>query len=158
MMSRPARATISLVLFAALALCTACGTSEAPATTSAPPAAAPASTAPMVMFMSPQEGAMVTSPVHIMFGAEHFEIAAVPAGTVETARPSMGHYHVAVDSTCLPTGEVIPKAAPWVHFGDGKNMIEMQLPAGPHTLTVQIGDDLHKTIEGLCKTISVTVQ
>ena len=112
----------------------------------------------MVMFMAPQDGSTVPSPVHIMFGSEHFEIAAVPQGTVETARPGMGHYHVAVDSTCLPTGEVIPKAAPWTHFGDGKNMIDMQLLPGKHTLTVQIGDDMHRTIEGLCKTISVTVQ
>jgi hypothetical protein len=44
-----------------------------------------------------------------------------------------------------------------VHFGDGKNVIDMQLPAGVHRLTLQIGDDLHRTIEGLCITISVTV-
>ena len=110
------------------------------------------------MFMAPQDGATVPSPVHIMFGAEHFEIAAVPQGTVETTRPGMGHYHVAVDSECLPAGTAIPKAAPWTHFGDGKNMIDMQLLPGKHTLTVEIGDDLHRAIEGLCKTISVTVQ
>ena len=26
----------------------------------------------------------------------------------------------------LPAGTVIPKANPWVHFGDGKNVIEMR--------------------------------
>ena len=157
----PARATSCLAVLALVTVCTACGGTQAPPAQSAAPAAAPAAAAntnPMVMFMAPQDGATVPSPVHIMFGAEHFEIAAVPQGTVETARPGMGHYHVAVDSECLPAGTAIPKAAPWTHFGDGKNMIDMQLPPGKHTLTVEIGDDMHKAIEGLCKTISVTVQ
>ena len=42
-----------------------------------------------------------------------------PKGTVTTARPGMGHHHVGVDTDCLPPGTVIPKAAPWVHFGKG---------------------------------------
>ena len=54
-------------------------------------------------------------------------------------------------------GTAIPKAAPWVHFGDGKSVIDMQLPPGPHKLTLQIGDDLHRTMTGLCQTINVTV-
>jgi len=52
---------------------------------------------------------------------------------------------------------VIPRAAPWVHFGDGKNIIDMQLPTGMHKLTLQVGDDLHRTIEGLCTSINVNV-
>ena len=158
----PPRLMACLALLTAVSVCAACTAEAPPAQQSAAPAPAPAaqaaSTNPMVMFMAPQDGSTSSSPVHIMFGAEHFEIAAVPQGTVETTRPGMGHYHVAVDSECLPTGETIPKAAPWTHFGDGKNMIDMQLPPGKHTLTVQIGDDLHRTIEGLCKTITVTVQ
>jgi hypothetical protein len=159
----PVRATSCFAILALVTVCTACGGNEAPPPAqSAAPAPAPAASAananPMVMFMAPQDGATVPSPVHIMFGSEHFQIAAVPQGTVETARPGMGHYHVAVDGECLPAGTAIPKAAPWTHFGDGKNMIDMQLPPGKHTLTVEIGDDMHKAIEGLCKTISVTVQ
>ena len=57
----------------------------------------------------------------------------------------------------LPAGTVIPKADPWVHFGDGKNVIDMQLPAGMHKLVVQAGDDRHATMAGLCETINVTV-
>jgi hypothetical protein len=33
----------------------------------------------------------------------------------------------------------------------------MQLPTGMHKLTLQVGDDLHKTIEGLCTSINVNV-
>ena len=112
---------------------------------------------PRVFFVTPTDGATVTSPVALEFGSESFQIAAVPQGTVTETRPALGHYHVAIDADCLPAGTAIPRAAPWVHFGDGKNVIEMQLPPGPHRLTLQIGDDLHRTIEGLCQTINVTV-
>lgn len=135
----------------------ACGSGSEPA--SQPPAATPA--ASRVFFEEPQDGAMVKSPVHLKFGIENFAIAAVPAvpegTTLTTARPAMGHHHVAVDAECLPVGSVIPKAAPWVHFGTGNNEIDMQLAPGPHTLTLQIGDDLHTTMTGLCATIHVTV-
>jgi hypothetical protein len=112
---------------------------------------------PRVFFVQPQDDADVKSPVMLEFGAQNFQIAAVPQGTVTETRPNLGHHHVAVDADCLPPGTEIPKAAPWVHFGDGKNVIDMQLPPGRHRLTLQIGDDLHRTIEGLCSTISVNV-
>lgn len=112
---------------------------------------------PRVFFVQPQDGATVKSPVTLEFGAQDFQIAAVPPGEVKETRPALGHHHVAIDADCLPTGTAIPRAAPWVHFGDGKNTIDMQLPPGQHRLTLQIGDDLHRTIEGLCSTITVTV-
>ena len=112
---------------------------------------------PRVFFVQPQDGATVKSPVHLEFGAQAFTIAAVPQGTVTETRPSLGHYHIGLDADCLPAGTAIPRAAPWVHFGDGKNVIDMQLPAGMHKLTLQVGDDLHRTIEGLCTSINVNV-
>jgi Domain of unknown function (DUF4399)/Family of unknown function (DUF6130) len=137
-----------------------CGGSQPAAEPAATPAPAAESAAPhpMAMFMAPHDGDTVKSPVHLMFGVENFGIAAVPAGEVTESRPGMGHYHVGVDADCLPAGTVIPKAEPWVHFGDGKNMIDMQLTPGPHKLTLQVGDDQHTTVEGLCQTINVTVE
>ena len=110
-----------------------------------------------VFFEQPQDGASVKSPVHLKFGIENYQVAAVPAGTVETARAGMGHYHVAVDSDCLPAGTTIQKAAPWVHFGTGNSEIDMQLPPGMHKLTLEVGDDLHRAVEGLCTSITVNV-
>ncbi len=112
---------------------------------------------PRVFFVQPADGATVQSPVHLEFGIENFQISPVPQGTVTETRPALGHHHVGVDTDCLPTGTAIPRAAPWVHFGDGKNVIDMQLPPGQHRLTLQVGDDLHRTIEGLCNTITVNV-
>jgi len=154
-----------LALVAVVALISACSSEPAtpPASESASaPAAAPASpppaaAGPRVFFIEPQNGATVKSPVHLMFGIENFEIAPVPAGTVETARPKVGHHHVGVDTECLPPGSEIPRASPWVHFGKGDSMMDMQLPPGLHKLALQIGDDKHTTIDGLCSTVSITV-
>src|SRR5688572_11863631 len=160
------RQTFAWVVIVALVAAgsAACG-SEPPASDSAAPGTAAPETAasssatagPRVFFVEPQNGATVKSPVRLAFGIENFQIAPVPAGTVETARPGAGHHHVGVDTDCLPAGTVIPMAAPWVHFGKGNTEIDMQLTPGPHKLALQIGDDTHTTIEGLCSTIEVTV-
>jgi hypothetical protein len=113
---------------------------------------------PRVLFIEPKNGATVSSPVHLKFGVQNFQIAAVPPGDITTARPGVGHYHVGIDQGCLAPRKVIVKGTPaWVHFGDGKDEIDMQLPPGRHKLALQIGDDLHKTLPGLCSTITVNV-
>jgi hypothetical protein len=112
-----------------------------------------------VMFLEPKDGAIVTSPVHMKFGSEGIEIGAVPAGEVKTARPGIAHYHVGIGARCLPAGKTIVKGTPsWVHFGDGKSEIDMQLTPGRHRLALQLGDDLHNTLPGACKEITVTVR
>jgi hypothetical protein len=114
---------------------------------------------PRVFFIEPKNGATVTSPVHMKFGSEGIEIAAVPPGDVTTARPGIGHYHIGVGVSCLPPGKTIVKGTPsWVHFGDGKSEIDMQLTPGRHRLALQIGDDLHNTIAGTCQVITVNVK
>ena len=110
-----------------------------------------------VFFMEPANGATVKSPVRLVFGSEMVTIAPVPPGEVTEVRPNTAHYHLGVDTDCLPAGTVIPKANPWVHFGDGKNTIDMQLSPGSHKLVVQAGDDKHATMTGLCETITVNV-
>lgn len=110
-----------------------------------------------VFFVEPVDGATVKSPVKLKFGIEGYELSPVPAGEVTTTRPNIGHHHVGVDTECLPPGTVIPKASPWVHFGKGDAEIDMQLTPGPHKLALELGDDLHTTIAGLCTTITVNV-
>jgi hypothetical protein len=117
----------------------------------------PSGKRPRVFFVEPKNGATVASPVHMKFGIENYEIAAVPAGDVKESRPAVGHYHIGVDTNCLPPNTVIPKASPWVHFGDGKSEFDLQLPPGKHKIALQVGDDQHKTVPGLCSTITVNV-
>ena len=52
---------------------------------------------PRIFFVSPKNGASVKSPVHLEFGIENYKIAAVPDGTVTTARPGVGHFHLGID-------------------------------------------------------------
>ena len=140
----------------------ACGGGEAePEPMDAAAPAAPmedrSSTTPSVSFVTPADGATVSSPVAMEFIVSNLNISPVPS-EVETPREGMGHHHVAIDTECLPVGEVIPQADPWVHFGDGSKVYETLLPAGRHTLTLQIGDDEHRTQDGLCTTIAVSVE
>jgi hypothetical protein len=113
---------------------------------------------PRIFFIEPKNNAIVKSPVHLKFGIENYKIAAVPEGDVKTARPGVGHYHVGVDQDCLKPGATIVKGTPqWVHFGKGDAEIDMQLTPGKHKLSLQLGDDLHNTVPGLCSTITVNV-
>lgn len=112
-----------------------------------------------VFFVEPKNGATVPPTAHLKFGSEGIEIVAVPPGDLTTTRPGVGHYHVGIDQDCLKPPTTIVKGTPsWIHFGDGKSEIDMQLTPGKHKLALQIGDDLHNTLPGLCSTITVTVK
>jgi hypothetical protein len=153
----------NVALLAVAAAISGCSSEPAPpASESAPaasvaPATPPAASGPRVFFVEPQDGATVKSPVKLRFGVENYELSAVPQGTITSARPAMGHHHVGVDIDCLPAGTEIPKANPWVHHGGAQTEMDMQLTPGSHKLTLQFGDDSHRTIEGLCQTITVNV-
>ena len=142
----------------------ACGSNTPPASETEPAAAAePAAdhgghTGGRVFFVSPKDGDTVKNGHKVEFGSETFTIAAVPAGEVTVVRAGTGHYHLGLDTDCLPPGSEIPKADPWIHFGKGDNTIELNMAPGPHKISVQAGDDKHMTMTGLCKTINITVQ
>jgi hypothetical protein len=138
--TRALSALLPLGLAAALA---ACG---------AGPSAGEAS----VFFTEPRDGATVTSPFTVTFSAQNIEVDAVPE-VVETPREGVVHHHLGQNTDCLPPGAEVPQADPWIHFGDGSNEIELNLEPGEHRLVVQAGDDEHRTIEGLCEVINITV-
>ena len=127
-----------------------------------PAADAAPSGPPRVFFVAPLDGEAMSSDhdVEIEMGAENYPISAIPEGfdpENDTPRSGMGHYHVGLNTGCLPVGEVIPQGQGWQHFGDGSNAYTLQVEPGTYELTVQIGDDLHVTQEGLCETISIEV-
>ena len=142
----------------------ACGGGESEPMASEPEMAEPepmaqeASGPPRVFFVAPQDQEEISVDVgaSFEFGVENFEISPVP-DPLETVREGVGHYHLGVDTDCLPVGQVIPQGDPWIHFGDGSNTIDMQLEPGRYTFAVQIGDDEHRTLEGLCETIEIEI-
>lgn len=104
----------------------------APARTAAPENA-------LVYFVSPANGATVSSPVTIRFGLRGMGVA--PAG-VTTA--NTGHHHLLVDVDTLPPDNLpIPNDATHRHFGLGQTETELTLPPGRHTLQLVLGDALH---------------
>ena len=150
---------LAVVLASGLVACGG-GEPEAEPMAEEPTAEAPmdrSSMTPSVSFVMPADGATVSSPVAMEFMVSNLTISPVPS-EVESPREGMGHHHVSIDTECLPVGAEIPQADPWVHFGDGSMTYETLLPAGQFTLTLQIGDDEHRTQEGLCTTISITVE
>lgn len=145
----------TLILASALAmlcLSSACSPKQAaePAASMAPPAQAPASVAQAVLertpspegakvfFITPADGAMVTSPVHIEFGIEGMTV--VPAGD-ET--PNSGHHHLLVDTDLPDLSLPIPKDAQHIHFGDGSTSTDLELAPGKHSLQLLLGDYRH---------------
>lgn len=112
---------------------------------------------PQVFFANLEDGDEVTSPVHIEFGIENFEI--VKAQDPIVIEEGKGHHHLGVNTHCLEPGVIVVKAEPWIHFGDGSNTIDMQLPPGPAHLVLQVGDGEHRTLDdpGLCAMINLTV-
>ena len=114
----------------------AAAASEAPQKPKLPRTDAPEGAS--VYFVSPADGASVTSPVKVVFGADG--VAVVPAG--DPAENS-GHHHLLIDTGLPDVTQPIPKDAQHVHFGKGQTEAEIELPAGTHTLQLLLGDYLH---------------
>jgi len=113
--------------------------------------------APRVYFVGLENHATIPSLVTLEFAAENFIIEPVGDGAINEGA---GHYHIAIDGECLEPGIIIPTADPWIHFGDGSDSIELELPPGEHYLCLQIGDGEHRTLDeaGLSQYIMVHVE
>ena len=122
----------------------------------AAPARTPAPANAMVYFLSPANGATVSSPVTIRFGLRGMGVA--PAGVTN---PNTGHHHLLVDVDTLPPDNLpIPNDANHRHFGLGQTETELTLPPGQHTLQLVLGDALHIPHQPpvVSEKITITVQ
>ena len=92
-----------------------------------------------VYFISPEDGATVSSPVRVQFGLKGMGIA--PAG-VEWE--NTGHHHLIVDGELPPLDAYMPTAnESFLHFGGGQTETELDLAPGEHTLQLILGDHDH---------------
>jgi hypothetical protein len=92
-----------------------------------------------VYFVSPANGAEVTSPVTIRFGLRGMGVA--PAGVTS---PNTGHHHLLIDVAELPADNLpLPATDQIRHFGLGQTEATLELPPGQHTLQLVLGDALH---------------
>jgi hypothetical protein len=107
-----------------------------------------------VFFVSPADGATVTSPFIVKFGVRGMELK--PAGD-ET--PNSGHHHILVNMDSMPSGETIPFSERHIHFGKAQTEGEIKLPPGTYKLTMQFANKDHVSFgKGMSKTITVTVK
>ena len=158
-MSWKFKALLGVVLLAVTGAVACGGAEPEPESVAEPMVAAEPAPTPRVFFVAPRDETdhATEIPLGLTFGVESFEISPVPE-EVSSSREGVGHYHLGVNAECLPAGEIIPAADPWVHFGDGSDGMELQLEGGEYRFSVQIGDDEHRTLEGLCETITVRME
>jgi predicted small lipoprotein YifL len=112
-----------------------------------------------VSFVSPADGATIEGPlengkisVPVKMGVEG--IALEPAGPVT---PGSGHHHILIDAEAIPVGVVIPKDEQHEHFGKAQSEATLLLAPGPHKLSLQYGDGIHRSYgPQLAATITIT--
>jgi hypothetical protein len=60
------------------------------------------------------------------------------------ATPNTGHHHLLIDvDEPLEPNEPIPSDKKHLHFGGGQTEVRLDLPPGPHTLQLVLGDAGH---------------
>ena len=94
--------------------------------------------APRVYIESPENGALVQSPVEIVFALDGMELA--PAGTYATGT---GHHHLIIDNELPDLGMPIPSDNNHLHFGKAQDRVLLDLEPGLHTLQLLLGDGSH---------------
>ena len=98
----------------------------------------PAPEGARVYFVSPQNGATVSSPVTVVFGLEGMGVA--PAGV---EKEKTGHHHLIIDADLPSLNEPVPSDDNYRHFGGGQTQVSVELTSGSHTLQLIMGDHNH---------------
>ncbi len=117
----------------------------------------PAPEGARVYFITPTDGATVSSPLTVRFGLEGMGVA--PAGV---DRENTGHHHLLIDTELsdLNLAQPLPATDQVKHFGGGQTETVLTLPPGEHTLQLLLGNHLHvpHTPPVLSDRITVTVE
>ncbi|MEM9323030.1 MAG: DUF4399 domain-containing protein [Pseudomonadota bacterium] len=144
------RHTIALLVSAAALTAAGCSKDPAPdAESAAPTKPEPAAAAPALprtaapegartFIIAPEDGATVSSPFTVEFGAENITVIAAGDNT-----PGSGHHHLLINAPLPDFGLPIPKSDQYVHFGGGQTETELALEPGPYELQLLFGDHLH---------------
>lgn len=116
-----------------------------------------------VYFINIEDGATVSSPVKIAFGLSGMGVA--PAGT---EKDNTGHHHILINRAPLGEGPDgaeelefgLPADDNHKHFGGGQTEVELDLPAGTHSLQLVLGDLNHVPHDPpvTSKVITITVE
>lgn len=113
-----------------------------------PKSAAPSAAAPVMTITSPAAGATLAGP-KVKVDVEVGNWALVAAN--QTPKDGAGHLHFFVDvpADAVKVGEGIPldQTAKFIHAGKAPfTTREIELTSGTHTLTVVMGDSVHRVL------------
>jgi hypothetical protein len=117
----------------------------------------PAPAGASVYFVNLKDGATVSSPVTVVFGARGIGVA--PAGV---EKENTGHHHLLINLE--PTEETLSEALPaddnHRHFGGGQTEATLALAPGTYTLQLLMADHNHVPHEPplLSEKITITVK
>jgi Domain of unknown function (DUF4399) len=107
-----------------------------------PVASASATPAPKDAYLYiiwPSDGERVRSPFWCRFGLRNMGVTHAGDATA-----NMGHHHLFIDvDEPLDPSQPIPSDKKHVHFGAGQTEARLELPPGPHTLQLVLGDANH---------------
>lgn len=112
----------------------------------------PAPAGAKVFIIEPADGATVSSPVTVKFGAENVEIA--PAGT---DKPDSGHHHLLIDAEVTDVNSAVAKDDQHIHYGKGQTEASVALTPGKHTLQLLLGDKNHVPHDPPVESKAVTI-
>jgi len=106
----------------------------------------PAPEGASVYFVAPEDGAVLSGPVTVIFGLEGMGVA--PA---DIERDNTGHHHLLLNRAPFGEGEfgdeeltlAFPTDENHLHFGGGQTQVTLELPAGTHTMQLVLGDAGH---------------
>ena len=88
----------------------------------------------------PNDGERVRSPFWVRFGLRNMGVTR--AGDITA---NVGHHHLLIDvNDPLDPIEPIPSDKNHLHFGGGQTETRLELPPGPHTLQLVLGDAEHR--------------
>jgi hypothetical protein len=106
-----------------------------------------------VYIIYPRDGQKIKGAFPVRFGLKGMGVTR--AG--DTA-PNVGHHHLLVDAEGeLSPTDPIPTDRKHLHFGGGQTETRLDLPPGPHTLQLVLGDAEHKLFKPVVMSKRVTV-
>lgn len=108
-----------------------------------------------VYFITPEDGAVMKSPLIVRFGLADMGIA--PAGV---DIPNTGHHHLLINSKLPTLDRPIPKDESHRHFGGGQTETRLMLAPGIYTLQLILGDYRHIPHDSpvISEKITITVE
>ena len=115
------------------ALAAASASTQALAANTSPPKDA------YLYFIWPLDGQRIRGPFWCRFGLRNMGVARAGDDA-----PNVGHHHLLIDADeALEAGAPIPSDKKHVHFGGGQTEGRVDLPPGPHTLQLVLGNAEH---------------